>query len=279
MIVYSLKPYAVQILGRSFAVSSWEMTHPVFRSAVIFSALTSFSAYSATRLNPNINRDLPLSLEDARSIGTGNLQFQAVARYERTHDDTDQYFLTPQIQYGFSPRGFAQISTQQILGAEPKSGTSDLTIAGLYSLLPNLNAPFKLAFFTQLEFPTGPASSGLQNETAFFASQSLDGIEKNEIHLNLYWIHATDPGENELRHRYRAILGYNNDIDEKWMALADIVREQGPEWNQFSNIIEVGALYSSSSHQTFALGIGAGVGEQSQKFRATLGYQYALGGE
>ncbi|MFL5812131.1 MAG: hypothetical protein ACJ763_01020 [Bdellovibrionia bacterium] len=234
-------------------------------------------AFAATRLIPNINRDLPLFFEDARPIGAGNLQFQAVARYERTHEGTDQYFLLPQVQYGFSPRGFAQLSTTEILGSEPKSGTSDLTLAGFYSLLPDLKAPFKLAFYTQLEFPTGPADSGLQNETGLFATQSLDDIEKNEIHLNLYWIHSTNPGENELRHRYRAIVGYNNDINEKWIFLADVVREQGPEWNQFSNTIEVGAIYASSEKQNFALGLGAGIGEQSQKFRATIGYQYQLG--
>jgi hypothetical protein len=271
----------VQIPGRFFALSLAGMiTKSLLLTATIsfFAAFASLApALAATQLIPNINRDLPLFLEDARPIGAGSFQFQALARYERTHEDTHQYFLSPQVQYGFSPRGFAQISTTEILGSEPKSGVSDLTLAGFYSLLPDLKAPFKLAIYTQLELPTGPSDSGLQNETGLFATQSLDGTEKNELHLNLYWIHSTHPGENELRHRYRAIIGYNNDINEKWMALADIVREQGPEWNQFSNTIEVGAIYASSEKQNFALGLGAGIGEQSQKFRVTIGYQYQLG--
>jgi hypothetical protein len=254
------------------------MSHRLALSlALILSMPLSVPAYALTSLISNINRDLPLSMEDARSIEAGSLQLQAVTRYARTHEGSDQYFLSPQLQYGFSPRGFAQISTTEILGSEPKSGTSDLTLAGFYSLIPELKNPFKLALYTQLELPTGPSSSGLQSEVGVFATESLDKLEKNEIHLNLYWIHATNPSENELRHSYRVILGYTNAISTKLIFLSDAVREQGPDWNQFSNTLETGLLYSSSSTQTFGIGIGAGIGEESQKFRVTLAYQYAFG--
>lgn len=134
-----------------------------------------------------------------------------------------------------------------------------------------------MATYAQLEFPTGPSNSGLQSEVGIFATESLDRLEKNEIHLNLYWIHATEPSENELRHRYQVVLGYSNAISEKLMFLTDVVREQGPDWNRFSNLIEAGLLYSSSTSQTFGIGLGAGIGEESQKFRATLAYQYSFG--
>ncbi len=247
-------------------------------------ALVSIQALAATRLNPNINRDLPLFLEDARPIGAGSLQLQTVTRYERINDGTSQYFLLPQVQYGFSSLGFVEAATNIILGSEPKSGSGDLTIGGFHSLLPypadsDSKPRFKLAFYTQIELPTGWQSSGVENESALFTTESLDGLEKNEVHLNLYWLYASRPGESVLRNRYRVIAGYNNDINEKWMFLADYVREQGPEWNQFSNLLEAGMIYSSSTHQTFAIGLGGGFGGVSQTFRTTLAYQYAFGGD
>lgn len=266
-----------QNFGRSLAMAFAGMFIMLFRLALFLALIASAPTYGVTTLIPNINRDLPLSMEDARPIGAGSLQLQAITRYARTHEGTDQYFFSPQLQYGFSPRGFVQISTLQIMGSEPKSGTSDLTIAGFYSLIPELKNPFKLALYTQLEFPTGPSPSGLQSEAGLFATESLDGLEKNEIHLNLYWDHATAPSENELRHSYRVILGYSNAISQKLIFLADAFREQGPNWNQFSNMIETGVMYSSSSAQTFGIGLGAGIGEESQTFRATLAYQYAFG--
>ncbi|MFN7141083.1 MAG: hypothetical protein ACK4UN_17270, partial [Limisphaerales bacterium] len=72
---------------------------------------------------------------------------------------------------------------------------------------------------------------------------------------------------------YTAIIGYSRRLNADTLIVADFVREQERERGENSNIVEVGIRRQITPLTLIAIGLGAGIGEESPDFRATAGFQ------
>src|SRR4051794_31333329 len=89
--------------------------------AALLAALALAPAASASDVH-DLQRNLPLEVEDTITTDPGSLQVQASARYERTHEGEDQLTLEPQLQYGVLPNLHVELSYPVIAGDADRSG-------------------------------------------------------------------------------------------------------------------------------------------------------------
>src|SRR5512133_1369983 len=80
----------------------------------------------------DLQRGLPLDVEDTTTADKGSLQLQASARYEHQADDADLVFLDPQAQLGLTDRFHVEFTYPLIAGDGDRTGAGDLVFAGLY---------------------------------------------------------------------------------------------------------------------------------------------------
>lgn len=225
----------------------------------------------------NLEPGLPLEVEDAYATGYLNREFQLSARYERTRGGKNQYVVDPRLEYGFARNWQARISVPFILGSGDKRGSGDIGAEIFYNFnTESLKLP-AFAASVSAATPTGRDSSGLDTSYKFIATKSLGYAEKlQRVHLNLTYLNNASPRADERSNGYAAVVGYSQRVGPQTIFLADYVREQEKERDVTSNIVEIGLRYQKTPLTVFSLGLGAGIGNQSPDFRATLGYQQSF---
>ncbi|HUP57368.1 MAG TPA: hypothetical protein VM598_07950 [Bdellovibrionota bacterium] len=223
----------------------------------------------------DLNRGLPLEIDDARPAKAGSFQPQAMFRYERTREGKDAYEVEPQLQYGFSPRGHVQFSADAKLGGADKSGSGDTSLGALYRLH-GTDETTQVGLFAELEFPSGIESAGVDEELGLIVTQPCGS--ENGIHLNATLLHNTAPREGERQNGYRAAIGAHHEISDGLLVLADLVRFEEKNEDDRANLVEAGAVTTVGKDFSAAFGFGVGVGEPSPHTRATVSFQYSLGG-
>ena len=101
-----------------------------------------------------------------------------------------------------------------------------------------------------------------------------DNVDR--LHLNLEYLRNNERRAGERSDRYRAVIGYSTRISGESVFVADFVRQSELMRGENSNIIEAGVRYQLNPLTVLSFGGGAGVGEESPKFRITLGIQRSL---
>ena len=78
----------------------------------------------------DLQRGLPLDVEDTTTSDKGSVQLQASARYEH-QDGDDLLFLDPQVQVGVLDNFHVEFTYPVIAGSGDRTGAGDITVAGL----------------------------------------------------------------------------------------------------------------------------------------------------
>jgi len=225
----------------------------------------------------DLQRGLPLEVEDTTTTEEGSFQVQASARYERTNEGEDQLTVEPQLQYGLLPNLHVELSYPIIAGDADRSGSGDVTAAVLYNFLQEENARPALAVKAQVELPTGVGSDGVDTDLRFLLTKTLSENESQDrVHLNVDWIHNAAADSDERHNRFIGVIGYSRKLSDQTVFLADLVREQQEQEGLDSTILEAGVLHQLNEKTTLAAGIGAGIGEDSPDVRITIGLQYSF---
>jgi hypothetical protein len=107
-------------------------------------------------------------------------------------------------------------------------------------------------------------------------TKSITKTGLDRIHLNLAWKHNAGAGAEQRDDLYRAILGYSRRLGADTTIVVDFVREQEIEKRHEANIFEVGIRRQITPLTLVAVGLGAGIGDESPPFRATFGFQRSL---
>ena len=95
----------------------------------------------------------------------------------------------------------------------------------------------------------------------------------DRLHLNLEFMHNAGRREDERSTRYAAILGYSTRVGPDTIFVADFSREQERRAGENANIIEAGIRHQVTPRTVFTIGAGAGIREESPKFRISIGIQ------
>lgn len=229
----------------------------------------------------DLNRDLPLRVQDTRPAEKGQWQLQDISRWENTDAHEDRLTLQPQVQYGATENLQLQLQAPFYLGDADRRGSGDVQLGALYRFLTDDGSRPSIAIAGQLIAPTGVGSDGLDTELELDLSKGLGGGSNDDnarhrVHLNLVWDHNSIPARDERQDRYQAVLGYSFQINEKTLLLADFVREQQPQERQDSNLLEIGLVRDLTEKLSIAVGASAGIGDDSPACQITFAIQLSL---
>jgi hypothetical protein len=250
-------------------------------AAAVSGLLLATAAARASDIH-DLQRGLPLDVEDTTTADKGSVQLQGSARYEH-QDGDDLLFLEPQAQVGLLDNFHVEFTYPIIAGSGDRTGAGDVIVAGLYRFYDEKGVDLRhhplpsMAVKAEVELPTGVGSDGLDTTLRFIASKTVTQAESQDrVHLNLSWTHNAAAAGDERENFFSLILGYSRKLDDKTVVLADLIREQQEQEGQDSTILEAGVLRQLTDKITVGAGLGFGLGEDSPDFRATFGVQYSF---
>ena len=231
----------------------------------------------------DLQRGLPLEIEDTQTSDHREMQFQTPARYELEDDGGDLLILEPQLQYGFADNFQVEVSYPIYAGSGDRTGSGDVVVAGLYRFLDEKSPGFgddpwpSLAVKAEFELPTGIRSDGLDTTLRFIATKTITEDESQDrLHFNLAWEHNMAASSGERANRFAVVFGYSRKLSDETVFLADILREQSLQEGAEATVIEGGVLHQLTEQLTVSGGLGFGLGEESPDLRATVGIQYTF---
>jgi hypothetical protein len=234
-------------------------------------AVPQFQAQAADHLN--LEENLPVRVEDAYPIAFRGREIQSYFRYDRTRDDKDRFALVPQLELGIAPNTEFQIAAPFYVGNADRTGSGDIELSLLYNF--NTEGIWLPALAAEVEgvVPTGKRTRGFDTTLKFIATKSVTRTGQDRVHLNAAWARNAGAWHDEREHRYFVILGYSRPFAPDWLFVADFVREQERERGSNSNIFELGARWQVTPLTVISMGVGAGIGEESPRARAVIGFQ------
>jgi hypothetical protein len=221
----------------------------------------------------NLEEGLPTRVEDAYPTAFRNREVQSVFSYDRTHEDENRVTLEPRLEFGIAPNTELRLSAPFFVGDADRTGSGNLDVSALYNF--NTEGLMLPAFAVEGEgaIPTGKDSQGFDTTLKFIATKSISKTGLDRIHLNLGWTHNADREDDEREHRYLAILGYSRRLTADTVFVTDFIREQERQHGEYSNILELGIRWQLTPRAVFSFGGGAGLGEESPRARASVGFQ------
>ena len=226
----------------------------------------------------NLERDLPVRIEDAYVLGYGGREFQSLLRYERTGAGKDRYLIDGRYEVGFARNWQARVSVPYQFGDADKRGggypSGNVSAEIFYNFnTESLDLPaFALALSER--FPTGTGGDSYETGVEFIATRTLRGSPAfQRVHANLGATFASSPGPGERRTRLDATLGYQRRIQTMTMLIGDVFWEQGRRSDEESYVAELGLRRQYDPLTVISFGLGAGLNRDAPKYRATLSIQ------
>lgn len=235
--------------------------------------LMAFTPMQAMGQAYDLDENFPLRMEDAEVIGKDNFTFQGSLAYELGDDGTDLFELEPVLQYGLLEKLELEVASPFLLGDVDDRGSGDVTASAQYKLTEAGRWAPALAVRGNLTFPSGKHSRGADPSLKLLASWHLDGSGAHRVHVNGSWLRNIDPYADERKDGWLYLLGYSYRLNQNWIMLADIWREQTILTDEEINIAEAGLIYEFSDQLFLAVGAGGGIGDESPEVRATTAFQ------
>lgn len=241
----------------------------------------------------NLEEGLPITIEDAYTIGENGLEVQSYFQYNRIRNDprgVSSLMAVPRLEWGAFKNFQLSIEAPYRVGTASDTDQGEFRAQGFYNfnqeglILPAM----AVAFGVNTRY--GARAGGTETELKFLATKSVgtpdpEGLSPysyvpRQIHLNASWFHNYDPTtgrEAERRDRYRVGLAYSQPVSNNVVLVADVYRETDRERGRAINLAEIGARYIVTPQTILvgAVGVGFG-GDRRQDFRVTAGLQHAL---
>ncbi|EGJ49686.1 transporter [Desulfocurvibacter africanus] len=240
---------------------------------VLFLGLLAAAPLQALAQSYDLDENFPLRMEDAEVIGKDNFTFQGSFAYELGEDGEDLFELEPALQYGPLERLELELASPFLLGNIDDRGSGDITASAQYKLTEAGRWMPSLAVKGALTFPSGEDSRGVDPSLKLLASWHLDGSGAHRVHVNGAWTRNFEPYADESEDGWLYLLGYSYRLNQNWIMLADIWREQTTLTDEEINIAEAGLIYEFSDRLFMAVGAGGGFGDESPEMRASTAFQ------
>ncbi|KXK00578.1 MAG: hypothetical protein UZ03_NOB001002743 [Nitrospira sp. OLB3] len=166
---------------------------------------------------------------------------------------------------------------EQTYGNGDRTGSRNLIAEAMYNFNQESQLRPAIALSGRLDVPTGLSSTGLDTHARFLATKTIPYTSLfQRVHVNVSWVRNSDPMSDERQNRYIAIVGYSARVARATVFVADYVREQQRRKGYDSNIVELGIRQIINPLTVLALGVGAGIAEDSPEMRVTIGLQYSF---
>lgn len=226
-----------------------------------------------------IDDNMPTALEDAFVGERGSLELSGAATYEHRRDG-DTLRLLPQLQWVPVERLELSLGTPYTVGSGSGANEGEVSLGVLYQL--NRETAWLPAFALSAEVstPFGPGGRGAEIQLGLVASRTIDpGPALRRIHVNGYWIRRLDPTDDERRDGYRFAIGYSQMLAERTAIIVNVLRESQERDERDATILEAGLRHQVAEGVILGAALGAGIGRDSPRFRATISLQFSLAGD
>jgi len=227
----------------------------------------------------NLERNLPLEVQDTAPLDTGKVSLQAAAVNE-TSETQDKLTLQPSVQWGFAENAHVQATAPFYVTDtdDARRGSGDVYLGLQYNFLAEGNVTPSLAAIVEVVAPTGIGSSGFDTQLTLIATKQITKEpSEDRLHLNVLWYHNDDPAADERENRFELVVGYSRKVSDKFVLVVDFFHRQEMEEGEESSVMEIGFLYQLSPRNTLGASVGTGIGEDSPDLRMGLYFQTILG--
>ncbi len=226
----------------------------------------------------------PTELEPAEAFDPGVLTLELEGEYDKYNDYEAE--AEANLEYAFSDKLGLRLHVPVEFEENEDTEFGDVGVRLKYVFNPDAGTAPIVALSGEVFAPTGDDSSGIGGEVMFTISKALGAEEKNKLHLMLvgdynnndddehdHW--GDDDGERDFY--YEAVVGYSYDVSDQTTLVADFVRKQLETDGDNANIVEVGIKHDFNESFSGALGVGAGIGEESPDFTVRGGIEFRFG--
>lgn len=245
--------------------------------ALMLLAATAVSAFASD--HTNLEENLPTELEDAYPIKFLSREIQGVIRYAEEDGGASRWLYQPVVEIGILPNTQLNVSGTVYSGNADRKGSGDVSAGLLY----NFNTESALipatALAVKADFPTGKGSNGVDVTTKLIMSKMPFARTTllHRVHLNLIWKHNSGRDrEKERSGMLKGIVGFSMRAGKDMSVIIDYVREQKVDKDQDSNLLEAGVRRQLTPFTLVTAGAGAGIGDDSEDYRVTLGFQHSF---
>jgi len=225
----------------------------------------------------NLEQDFPTRVEDAYPIAYRAMEFQASGAYEHggEHGRHAGEF-EPEIKWGFMKNAHVALGAPLVFpGDGDMESNGDIALEGLYNF--NVETPVfpALAVKTELTFPSGVDSAGVDVEVAAIATR---GFGAHRFHLNGIYRHLGAAGAGERSDLFSFGLGYDRPIDLDHLFVADFFIDRSPQAGGAEEFgFNLGVRKQLNPWSVLAVGLGSGFGaSRTPDLRATVGAQWSF---
>jgi hypothetical protein len=228
----------------------------------------------------NLEAELPTELTDTIPIDYRNTELQGFFRWQHTREGQEEFHLVPRLEYGLFPNAQLEIEAPYEFGEAVED--NEFKTVGV-ELLYNLNQEGlylpAIAVAGRADFAVGDEVDGTDTTAKLILSKTIGKSAMwNRLHLNAAWTRVDKPAEDERDDLYAFVVGYDRRISADAILILDYVRRQERERGHDINLVEAGMRYQCTPLTVVAWGVGAGIGEDSPDFRATIGFQHSFNG-
>lgn len=221
----------------------------------------------------DLDENFPLRVEDELTTPPGGFTFQGAFIYEHGEDGADLFELEPALKYGLMERMEVEVASPFLLGDADDRGSGDVTASLQYTLNENARWVPAVSLKGSLAFPTGERSEGFDPTLKIIASWGLGPDQRHRVHANTAWTRNFEPLADERDNGWLYLLGYSYRLNDKWLVLADIWREEALLTDEEINLAEAGLIYEVNDRLSLAAGAGGGFGDESSEVRASTAFQ------
>lgn len=227
----------------------------------------------------NLEEGLPTELEDAYPIKFRSREVQGLVRFAEEDAGENRLTYQPILEFGILPNTQLNFAGTFYSGNADRKGSGDVSSELLYNFNTESIWVPATALAVKGEFPTGERSHGVDTTTKLILSKMpfVRTTFLHRVHANLIWKRNSGRDrEKERRDMFKGIVGLSMRACKDSSFILDYVREQKEERKQEANIIEAGFRRQLTPFTLATVGAGVGIGEDSEKYRVTVGFQHSF---
>lgn len=243
--------------------------------SAFFAALLPLNAPAVANADPlNLERGLPLEVEDAYPTAFRNREYQAFLRYNRGKSDEDTLDVVQRLEAGIWYNTEMTLEAPFHFGEGAPDDYGDTPVELLYNFNQETRILPAASASGTIIAPTSEDGKGIDSEVEFLLTKTVPGTwDLHRMHLNGGYRFNDDRRDGEREGTYHVVAGYQVRATNELVLLADVFREEKLEKDRAVNMAELGARYRLTPYSLLSFGTGVGFGDQSPEFRTTGGIQ------
>lgn len=225
-----------------------------------------------------LSTNVPVQIEDAfPAVEYGEGQLQYDGRYTRDPHDmmgSNEYTHGPTIKLGLLPHTQFDLNPGYTNGDGSGAGRGTTSIDSLVQLTGNSRLLPALALHAFYEIPYGSGHISAQYTLRGVATKYLGtGKSSPRLHLNLTWIHVTQPDRTTRRDQMEIAGGISFLLTGHTAMVLDVVHGAQAMAGRNQSFIDAGFLHDIDEDWSVGLGGGAGVAQNSPQLRMFVSVQ------